>query len=44
VVNHPTINQTIVHGNIVHSQYVIQAESLREQVAECPENALLVIM
>jgi len=30
-----------MHSNILHSQYVIQAESLREQVAEClKKNAL----
>jgi len=34
------INQTVMHSNILHSQYVTQAESLQEPVSGCPKNAL----
>jgi len=29
-----------MHCNILHSRYVIQAESLWEQLFKCPQNAL----
>jgi len=35
------INQTIMHSNILHSQYVIRAENLREQSPSVRNHALL---